>query len=99
MYIPCHFHDTAVCWRNTVTHVCNYRHKDNRGKISYPNTESTHCQEASIVSLSVLSHEAPDGEAGCAEGLTALHNGKAPGHRHVVYHPLMHVVLVDDVSE
>lgn len=49
--------------------------------------------------LALLSDIAADGEAGGAEGLVALHDGVAPGHGHVVHHPLLHVVLMDPISK
>ena len=51
------------------------------------------------MSLSSLGHIATDREASCAERLVTLHDGIAPSHRHVVYHPLLHVVLVDALAE
>ena len=40
-----------------------------------------------------------DGEAGGAVGLVALDDAVAPGDGHVVYDPLLHVVLVDTLVE
>ncbi len=39
------------------------------------------------------------GEASGAIGVLALHDTVAPCHRHVVNHPLLHVVLMDTVIE
>ncbi len=49
--------------------------------------------------LAVLSDKAPNRESCRAERFVALDNGVAPGYRHVVDHPLMHVGLVNTLLE
>lgn len=51
------------------------------------------------MSLTILCDITPDREAGGAEWLFTLHDGVAPGHRHIVHHPLVHVALVNTISE
>jgi len=51
------------------------------------------------VPLPILSDVAPDREVGGAEWLFTLHDGVAPGHWHVVHHPLVHVALDNTISE
>ena len=48
---------------------------------------------------SLGSDETSDGEPCGTEGLVTLHDGVAPGHWHVVNHPLMHVALVDTLTK
>ena len=48
---------------------------------------------------SFWSDEAPNGEPGGTVGLVTLHDGVAPGHWHVVNHPLMHVALMDTLTK
>ena len=48
---------------------------------------------------SFWSDEASDGEPRGAVGLIALHDGVAPGHWHVINHPLVHVALVDTLTK
>ena len=49
--------------------------------------------------LALLSDIAANRKASGAEGLVTLHDGVAPGHRHVVHHPLLHVVLMNPLSK
>ena len=49
--------------------------------------------------LPILSDVAPNREVGGAEWLFTFHDGVAPGHWHVVHHPLVHVALVNTISE
>lgn len=48
---------------------------------------------------SFWSDKAANREPCGAVGLVALHDGIAPGHRHVVDNPLVHVALVDAFTE
>ena len=48
---------------------------------------------------SFWSDEASDGEPCGAVGLVTLHDGVAPGHWHVVNHPLVHVALMDTLTK
>ena len=59
----------------------------------------THREVASIVLDSFWSDEAANREPCGTVRLVALHDGIAPGHRHVVDHPLVHVALVDALTE
>ena len=45
----------------------------------------------------LIGDETSHREPGGTVRLLALHNTVAPGHGHVVYHPLVHIVLVDTV--
>ena len=51
------------------------------------------------MSLSILSDIAAHGEASGTEWLVALHDGVAPGDRHVIHHPLVHVALMDPLPQ
>ena len=55
----------------------------------------THREVAGILLDSFRSDEAANWEPRGAVGLVTLHDGVAPGHWHVVNHPLVHVALVD----
>ena len=59
----------------------------------------THREVAGVVLDSLGSDETSDGEPCGTEGLVTLHDGVAPGHWHVVNHPLMHVALVDTLTK
>ena len=67
----------------------------------YPNIQHTftHREVACIVLDSFRSDEAANWEPRGAVGLVTLHDGVAPGHRHVVNHPLVHVALMDTLSK
>ena len=54
-----------------------------------------HREVAGILFDSFRSDEAADWEPRGAVGLVTLHDGVAPGHRHVANHPLVHVALMD----
>ena len=51
------------------------------------------------MSHTFLGHVAAHGEPGGAVGVSALHDAVAPGDGHVVYDPLVHVVLMDAVIQ
>ena len=59
----------------------------------------TYREVAGVVLDSLGSYEASDGEPRGTVGLVTLHDGVAPGHWHVVNHPLMHVALVDTLAK
>ena len=59
----------------------------------------THREVACIVLDSFRSDEAANWEPRGAVGLVTLHDGVAPGHRHVVNHPLVHVALADTLMK
>ena len=59
----------------------------------------TYREVACIVLDSFRSDEAADWEPRGAVGLVTLHDGVAPGHWHVVNHPLVHVALVDTLPK
>ena len=48
---------------------------------------------------SFRSDEAPNGKPCGTVWLITLHDGVAPGHWHVINHPLVHVALVDTLTK
>ena len=48
---------------------------------------------------SFRSDEAPNGKPRGTVWLVTLHDGVAPGHWHVINHPLVHVALVDTFTK
>lgn len=85
-------HQVKACYRATL-------HPARTHTYIPASLPKTHRQEAGIVSLAILCDITPDREAGGAEWLFTLHDGVAPGHRHIVHHPLVHVALVNTISE
>ena len=70
--------------------------------VSGPLTEclpATHRKVASIMSDALRRDIAAHGEASGTVGVLALQDAVAPCDWHVIYHPLLHVVLVDTVVQ
>lgn len=60
---------------------------------------NTHTKITGIVADSLFGHKTADGEVRGTEWLVTLHDSVAPCDRHVVYDPLMHVGLVDTLTQ
>ena len=59
----------------------------------------TYREVAGITFDAFRSDEASNGEPCGTVQLITLHNGVAPGHWHVVNHPLVHVALMDALTK